>query len=64
MDKIIFITFNIFVAITIICAIYISIDNEEYVSKCCKSEYRETLRKDKDDYYCLNCKRWCDLIEK
>ena len=33
------------------------------VSECCKSEYRELPKKDGYAMMCLNCKKWCDLIE-
>ena len=33
------------------------------VSKCCEYEYRELPKKDKYAMMCLNCKKWCDLIE-
>ena len=33
------------------------------VSECCKSEYRELPKKDGYAMMCLDCKKWCDLIE-
>ena len=33
------------------------------VSECCKYEYREMLRHSSYDFLCLECKKWCDLIE-
>ena len=36
------------------------------VSDCCKNEYREILRADRKtgpNFLCLNCKKWCDLVE-
>jgi len=36
------------------------------VSECCKDSYREVLRADiptGPNYLCLNCKKWCDLVE-
>ena len=36
------------------------------VSSCCKDNYREILRADirtGPNFLCLNCKKWCDLVE-
>tara|TARA_R110001583_G_scaffold138687_1_gene290446 strand:+ start:275 stop:472 length:198 start_codon:yes stop_codon:yes gene_type:complete len=33
------------------------------VSECCESQYRELPKKNGYAMYCLNCKKWCDLIE-
>tara|TARA_R110002012_G_scaffold274032_2_gene460205 strand:+ start:2263 stop:2460 length:198 start_codon:yes stop_codon:yes gene_type:complete len=33
------------------------------VSECCKYEYRELPKRNGYDMMCLNCKKWCDLIE-
>ena len=33
------------------------------VSECCKYEYRELPKRDGYAMMCLNCKKWCDLIE-
>ena len=50
-----------------ILAIYFSAKPSfKLVSECCKSEYRELPKKLAPDGYailCLNCKKWCDLIE-
>ena len=52
-------------------ATYIEIKNytPEYISDCCKSSYNriETINrynKKEVKIYCLNCKKWCDLIKK
>ena len=33
------------------------------VSDCCKNEYKELPRRDGYEPYCLECKKWCELIE-
>ena len=33
------------------------------VSECCNSEYKELPKKDGYAMMCLNCKKWCDLME-
>ena len=33
------------------------------VSECCESQYREMPKKDGYEPYCLQCKKWCKLIE-
>ena len=33
------------------------------VSECCKAEYKEIPRKNGYAMFCLDCKKWCDLIE-
>ena len=47
-----------------ILAIYFSTKPSfKLVSECCNSEYRELPKKDGYAMMCLNCKKWCDLIE-
>ena len=33
------------------------------VSECCKYQYKELPKRDGYAMMCLNCKKWCDLIE-
>ena len=33
------------------------------VSECCKYDYREIPRNQGYDFLCIECKKWCDLIE-
>ena len=40
----------------------------KYVSSCCKDSYREKWQNQRSKgneqgFYCLKCKKWCDLIE-
>ena len=41
----------------------------EYLSKCCKANYRQInttnkYNKEEVKIYCINCKKWCELIKK
>jgi len=33
----------------------------EYISQCCKSEYKEVIYQGNPSLYCLDCKKWCEL---
>lgn len=42
---------------------------KEYVSNCCSSSYRkittiDKYNKEQTKYYCLGCKKWCDVRGK
>ena len=42
---------------------------KEYVSSCCNVSYRKITTTDRQNQvktrnYCLNCRKWCDPVEK
>ena len=42
---------------------------KEYVSNCCEYPYRHInavnkYNKPESKFYCLNCKKWCDIKER
>ena len=65
MEKIIFLIFNVAIILTVLYIESKYSHNIQYISICCKSEYRESIKKDQPDFYCLTCKKWCELeVEK
>ena len=59
-----FIIFNVIIMALVIYTEYKYPYDIEYVSNCCKAEYRESMRRGQSEFYCLTCKKWCDLEDK
>ena len=53
----------VYIAISALVIYFFAKPSFKLVSECCKSEYRELPKKDRYAMMCLNCKKWCDLIE-
>ena len=65
--KVVIITLGLFFGVAFLDVRYFR--TYEYLSKCCKANYRQintTNKYNKQELkiYCIDCKKWCELIKK
>ena len=53
----------IYIVLSTLAIYYFAKPSFKLVSKCCQYEYREIPRNEGYDFLCIECKKWCDLIE-
>ena len=46
-------------------AIYVAIGNQQtFISDCCATNYRTIESDSGDRHWCLDCKKWCELVKE